>query len=124
MGLVGAVILHLVGLLLIIVDFALYCLLLGPFRTIYKFLTARRVFAKPYAQADINGEGMPPSKVWRSVEAIAQGKLTTTTDESVTTAYEALCVSYKKHATVKSQGIRPLLRWQKDEGFRFEAKVQ
>jgi hypothetical protein len=113
-----------VGLILIILDFLLYCLLLGPIRTLYKTITARRIFAKAYSQADINGDGMPASAVWRSVEAIAQGRLTTSPEEGVTTAYEALVIAYKKNASAKAQGMRPLLRWQKDDGFRFEAKVR
>eukprot|EP00613_Pedinella_sp_CCMP2098_P016055 CAMPEP_0171768080 /NCGR_PEP_ID=MMETSP0991-20121206/52193_1 /TAXON_ID=483369 /ORGANISM="non described non described, Strain CCMP2098" /LENGTH=327 /DNA_ID=CAMNT_0012372975 /DNA_START=41 /DNA_END=1020 /DNA_ORIENTATION=+ len=123
MGLVGTVILHAVGALLIALDFLLYCLLLGPIRTAYSFLTSRRVFAKVHSQVDINGEGMPPSNVWRSVEALAQGHLTTSPDGVSTTAYEGLCAAYKKCASAKAQGSRPLLRWQKDDGFRFEAKV-
>ena len=123
MGLVLNVILHVVGLVLILLDFAIYLLMLGPFFTVYKWLTSRSTFAAPHSEAAINGS-MPPSKVWRSVEAIAQGKLTETTEASVLTAYDALAASYKKNAKKNAQGIRPLLSWKKDDGFKFPAKVK
>lgn len=123
MGLVLNVILHAVGGFLIALDFTVYCLMLGPLRTLYAYATARTVFAAPHSEADINGEGMPPSKVWRSVEAIANGELTSTVDPSITTAYESLALAYKEFASNRAQGTRPVLSWKADEGFRFKAKV-
>ena len=66
------------GLLLIVIDLALWVITLGPLKTIVKHTQARSVFAAPVRDEPINGAGMAPSKVWRSVEAIAMGKLGTT----------------------------------------------
>jgi len=118
----GSAVLHLVGLVLVLLDFAVYLITLGPLYTIYKLLTSRSVFAKAVAEADINGNN-PPSKIWRSVEAIAQGKLTTTFNSECATMYDGLKRSYKKFGDQNAQGILPLLKWQKDEGERFPAKV-
>ena len=119
----GAVLLHALGAVLILIDLALWVVTLGPVTTLYKLLTARHVFAKPYTEVNINGTN-PPSKVWRSVEAIAAGKLEDgTRGGSVSTIYDLLSANYKQHATLRAQGIRPLVKWQTDEGFRFPAKV-
>jgi len=121
---VGAVAIHLLGLVLILLDLALWAITGGPFVTLYKNLTARTVFAKPYGEVMINGAGQPGSKVWRSVEALGAGKLEDgTRGGTVSTIYELLSANYQKHAVLKAQGHRPLLRWQTDEGFKFPAKV-
>lgn len=123
MGAVLQVVLHLVGLILIVLDLAIWIVTLGPLVMLYKLCTARSVFAKPLEEkADINGEG-EPSQIWRSVEAHAAGVLTTTPDPEVSTAWEALTIAYKKFADKKAQGTRPLLEWRTDEGFKFPAKV-
>ena len=121
---VGAVAIHLLGLVLILLDLALWAITGGPFVTLYKNLTARTVFAKPYGEVMINGAGQPGSKVWRSVEALGAGKLEDgTRGGTVSTIYELLSANYQKHAVLKAQGHRPLLRWQTDEGFKFPASV-
>lgn len=122
MGAVAAAVLHLVGLVLVLIDLALYIITLGPLYTIYKICTARSVFAKASAEADINGS-LPPSKIWRSVEAIQQGGLTTTFNKECATVYDALKRSYTKFGALPAQGFRPLLSWRKDDGFRHPAKV-
>jgi len=123
MGVLLQIGLHLLGLTLVVLDFALYVVTLGPFKTLYKMATARTVFAKSVSEVYINGKGQAPSKIWRSVEAVSKGKLCTTTAPDVSTLYEGLAKSYKIYANVKASATRPLLRWQKDEGFKFPAKV-
>jgi len=127
--LIGAVggkkaLLHVLGLVLILVDLTLWVVSLGPLTTAYKLLTARSVFAKPHSEADINGPGMPKSKVWRSVEAIAAGQLENGTfGGTKSTIYDHLTTSYSVHGSKRAQGIRPLLGNKIDEGFKFPAKV-
>ena len=124
MGLALNICLHILGGVLILIDFVLYLICLGPFITLYKIATQKRVFAKPFGFADIN-QGGTQSEVWRSVEAIKQGKFTETFKPGVTTAYEALCLSYETHASARAQGTRPLLKWRPpDPGFKFPAKVR
>ena len=121
---VGAILMHALGLVLIVLDLGVWVLTGGPIETAYKNLTARRVFAQPHAEVSINGPGMPASKVWRSVEAIAAGKLEDgTRGGSVQTIYDLLSMNYKQHAGLKAQGTRPLLGWQTDPGFKFPAKL-
>mmetsp|Transcript_8992 Transcript_8992/g.21036 ORF Transcript_8992/g.21036 Transcript_8992/m.21036 type:complete len:766 (-) Transcript_8992:88-2385(-) len=110
MGAVAQGIFHLLGLVLVLLDLAIYIVTLGPLYTIYKLLTARSTFAAPVGDADINTD-LPPSKIWRSVEAIAQGHLTTTFNADCSTAYDALVRSYTKYGDQKAQGIRPLIGW-------------
>ena len=118
---VGAVLMHVLGLVLFLLDLALWIVTGGTFVTLYKNLTARTVFAQPHSEMMINGV---PSKIWRSVEAIVAGKLEDGTRGGTTkTIYELLAANYTKHASLKAQGIRPLLRWQTDAGFKFPAKV-
>ena len=118
---VGAVLMHVLGLVLFLLDLALWIVTGGTFVTLYKNLIARTVFAQPHSEMMINGV---PSKIWRSVEAIAAGKLEDGTRGGTTkTIYELLAANYTKHASLKAQGIRPLLRWQTDAGFKFPAKV-
>ena len=126
---VGAILLHVLGLVLIVIDLALWAVTLGPLVTLYKNLTARRVFAQPHSEAKINGKDgngkeLPPSKVWRSVEAIAAGQLENgTRGGTVSTIYDLLSFNYTRYGTLKAQGIRPLLKWRPpDPGFKFPAK--
>ncbi|KAL1522800.1 hypothetical protein AB1Y20_017771 [Prymnesium parvum] len=114
---------YIIGMPLILLDLALWVVTLGPITTLYKNITARKVFAKVHSMADINGEGQPKSAVWRSVEAIKKGQLCTSLTPDCKTAYEELTKAYKKFASHKAQGTRPLVGWRKDEGFKFEAKV-
>jgi long-chain acyl-CoA synthetase len=124
MGMVIQIVLHLVVLpLLIFLDLAIWVLTLGPLVTLYKNLVARSVFAKAVGEADINGPGMPPSKVWRSVESVDLGKLVSTPSDDMSTVWDALTSSYAKFADNTCQGTRPLLEWRTDEGFKFPAKV-
>jgi len=122
-GSLGSLLLHTLGLLLIVIDLALWVITLGPLKTIVKHMQARSVFAAPVRDEPINGAGMAPSKVWRSVEAIAMGKLGTTPYAECSTTWQALQRAFKKYADYPAQGTRPLLGWQKDEGFKFPAKV-
>ena len=100
----GAAVNHILGLVLVLIDFALYLVTLGPLITLYRYLTAQTVFAKPVADADIN-KGGPPSKVWRSIDAIEDGKL----EDGIAwfggchTAYEAFALAYSKFATNRAQ---------------------
>jgi len=121
---IASVLFHVLGLVLIVIDLALWVVSLGPLVTLYKLVSARRVFAKPYSEVDINGSGYPASKVWRSVEAIAAGKLEDgTRGGTVATIYDLLAANYSQHATLKAQGTRPLLKWRPpDPGFKFPAK--
>mmetsp|Transcript_12369 Transcript_12369/g.24834 ORF Transcript_12369/g.24834 Transcript_12369/m.24834 type:complete len:188 (+) Transcript_12369:243-806(+) len=114
--------LHMLGLILILVDFALYLITLGPLYTIYKLASARRVFAREIHVEFINGQDKPPSKVWRSVEAVAAGHLVDGADDGAT-AYEALTKVYKEHASLRAQGSRTFIGWRTDEGHKFPAKV-
>ena len=121
---VGSILMHVLGLVLIIIDLALWAITGGPLVTLYKNFTARTVFAKPHSEVMINGKNMPGSKVWRSVEAIAAGKLEDgTRGGTVKTIYDLLSENYKQHASLKAQGTRPLLSWRApDPGFKFPAK--
>ena len=100
----GAAVNHILGLVLVLIDFALYLVTLGPLITLYRYLTAQTVFAKPVADADIN-KGGPPSRVWRSIDAIEDGKL----EDGIAwfggchTAYEAFALAYSKFATNRAQ---------------------
>ena len=124
MGAALQVVLHVVGLLLIVLDLAIWILTLGPLVMLYKMISARHTFAKVVGEADINGKGKPKSKIWRSVEAIANGELTTTPAEEVETVWEALTEAYSKFASNQAQGSRDLLEWKPpDEGFKFPAKL-
>ena len=102
----GAAVNHILGLVLVLIDFALYLVTLGPLITLYRYLTAQTVFAKPVADADIN-KGGPPSKVWRSIDAIEDGKL----EDGIAwfggchTAYEAFALAYSKFATNRAQAL-------------------
>lgn len=107
---------------LIVIDGLLWILTLGPLKTWQKLSKARSVFAKPVGEANINGTGAP-SKIWQSVDAIDAGKLTTTPRPGVTTCIEMLQASFAQaYPLGHAQGVRPLLRWKKDEGYRFPAK--
>ena len=124
MGAALQVVLHVVGLLLIVLDLAIWILTLGPLVMLYKMISARHTFAKVVGEADINGKGKPKSKIWRSVEAIANGELTATPAEEVETVWEALTEAYSKFASNQAQGSRDLLEWKPpDEGFKFPAKI-
>mmetsp|Transcript_70525 Transcript_70525/g.159538 ORF Transcript_70525/g.159538 Transcript_70525/m.159538 type:complete len:748 (+) Transcript_70525:603-2846(+) len=123
-GLALALCLHLSGLVLVLLDLLLYLVCLGPLYTLYKLATRRTTFAQPCGEkAAINGPGASPSEVWRSVEALRQGKFTETLRPGMTTLYQALTASYEAYAGKRAQGTRPLLRWQTDKGFKYPAKV-
>ncbi|EOD21444.1 long chain acyl-CoA synthetase [Emiliania huxleyi CCMP1516] len=121
----GAAVNHILGLVLVLIDFALYLVTLGPLITLYRYLTAQTVFAKPVADADIN-KGGPPSKVWRSIDAIEDGKL----EDGIAwfggchTAYEAFALAYSKFATNRAQGTRTLLEAKVESGYRFPTKAR
>eukprot|EP00928_Gymnodinium_smaydae_P014484 TRINITY_DN15315_c0_g1_i1.p1 TRINITY_DN15315_c0_g1~~TRINITY_DN15315_c0_g1_i1.p1 ORF type:complete len:737 (+),score=193.68 TRINITY_DN15315_c0_g1_i1:94-2304(+) len=115
--------LDILGYFLVLLDIVLWILTLGPIVTIVKFAKARSIFAAPCAEVDINGKGQPKSKVWRSVEAIAAGKLCASPYPETKTCYDALVRAYKNYPSLRAQGTRPLLSWRKDEGFKFPAKV-
>lgn len=123
MGTAGVICFHILGGVIILLDFLVYVVTLGPLYTLYKYMTRRTVFAQVHSRVNINGLGEEPSDVWRSVEAIGKGQLTKSVDPSISTMYEALCGSYKKYANDRAQGIRPLLSWQTDPGCPFPAKV-
>ncbi|KAL3932512.1 MAG: hypothetical protein SGPRY_000672 [Prymnesium sp.] len=114
---------YVLGLPLILLDLALWVVTFGPLVTLYKNLTARSTFATEHSIANINGAGAKPSSVWRSVEAIAEGKLAITPDAECSTVYEVLTKSFKKFGSQKAQGMRPLEAWKTDEGYKFKAKV-
>jgi len=122
-GALLAVVFHLVGLIVLVLDLTIWVVTFGPIKTAFKTLSARSVFAKPVAEVAINGKGQPPSKVWRSVEAIAAGELIATPFPGCTTAAAALERAYKVYASSRAQGSRVLLSWRSDEGFKFPAKV-
>ena len=126
LGLLTPILLHVLGLVLIVLDLALWFVTGGVLRTLYGHATKRTVFAAPAGEADVNGPGQTPSKVWRSVEAIAAGELINDPPNlggECHTAYEALARAYKVHAGRPAQLIRPLLSWRTEAGYRFPAKV-
>eukprot|EP00310_Coccolithus_braarudii_P020572 CAMPEP_0183331580 /NCGR_PEP_ID=MMETSP0164_2-20130417/921_1 /TAXON_ID=221442 /ORGANISM="Coccolithus pelagicus ssp braarudi, Strain PLY182g" /LENGTH=788 /DNA_ID=CAMNT_0025500093 /DNA_START=25 /DNA_END=2391 /DNA_ORIENTATION=+ len=115
-------VLHLVGLMLVILDFSFYVISGGPIYTIYKLLTARRTFAAPVYTVPINGS-LPESQVWRSVEAIAAKQMETGKTGDIDTAFALLKDSYEKNASKQAQGTRKFLEWKTEEGERFPSKV-
>ena len=126
LGLLTPILLHVLGLVLIALDLVLWFVTGGVLRTLYGHATKRTVFAAPAGEADVNGPGQTPSKVWRSVEAIAAGELINDPPNlggECHTAYEALARAYKVHADRPAQMIRPLLSWRTEAGYRFPAKV-
>ena len=89
----------------------------------------RSIFAAPVGDEPINVgyEGglpdLPPSKVWRSVEAIADGDFCTTTDASCSTAWELLVKAAETFPQRKAQGSRPFIGPKfVEEGDKFPAK--
>lgn len=116
--------LHIAGLLLVILDFLLWVLTGGPIWMLLKNMNAVSEFARPVKKAKINSTG-PDSDVWHSLEAIQNGKLVTSPfpEEGLLTVPQLLERSVKRYADRQAQGIRPLLSWKKDEGYRFPAKV-
>jgi long-chain acyl-CoA synthetase len=112
----------LLGTVLVVIDALLWVVTLGPIVTLYRWAKARTVFATAVSAVDINGAGKPQSQVWRSVDAIDKGHLVKTPQEGVDTAIALLTQACSKYADQPAQGIRPLLRWKKDEGYRFPAK--
>ncbi|CAJ1362176.1 unnamed protein product [Effrenium voratum] len=116
--------LHFGGLLLVILDFLLWVITLGPIWMLLKSMSTVAEFARPAKKAKINGS-LPASDVWQAIEALDNGKLTSSPfpDEGVQTVTEILERSMKRYAKKQAQGTRPLLSWKKDEGYRFPAKV-
>lgn len=114
---------HLAALVLVTLDFLLWLLTLGPVWMLLKQMKVPSVWAKVVSLADINGE-LDPSAVWRCTAAVEAGALSTTPyPGEVATLWQLVERSYRAYASRAAQGIRPLLRMQKDEGFRFPAKV-
>mmetsp|Transcript_10563 Transcript_10563/g.11604 ORF Transcript_10563/g.11604 Transcript_10563/m.11604 type:complete len:186 (+) Transcript_10563:81-638(+) len=116
--------LHVAGLVLVILDFLIWVLTLGPVWMILKNMNTVSEFARPVKKAKINSTG-PDSDVWHSLEAIEGKKLVSTPfpEEGILTVPELLERSLKRYGKRPAQGIRPLLSWKKDEGYRFPAKV-
>eukprot|EP00439_Symbiodinium_sp_Y106_P063442 s1682_g9.t2 len=116
--------LHVLGLVLVILDFLIWILTLGPLWMLQKALAGVPEFARPVRKAKINSSG-PGSDVWQATQAADDGKLLTSPhpEEGVFTVFQMLDRSFKRYATSKAQGIRPLLSWKKEEGYRFPAKV-
>mmetsp|Transcript_8852 Transcript_8852/g.21131 ORF Transcript_8852/g.21131 Transcript_8852/m.21131 type:complete len:745 (-) Transcript_8852:140-2374(-) len=116
--------LHAAGLLLVILDFLVWLLTLGPIWMLQKTLGGVAEFARPVKKAKINSSG-PDSDVWQATQAADAGKLLTSPhpEEGISTVYQLLSRSFRRYAARKCQGIRPLLSWKKEEGYRFPAKV-
>eukprot|EP00933_Yihiella_yeosuensis_P060658 TRINITY_DN63404_c0_g1_i1.p1 TRINITY_DN63404_c0_g1~~TRINITY_DN63404_c0_g1_i1.p1 ORF type:complete len:749 (-),score=196.52 TRINITY_DN63404_c0_g1_i1:92-2338(-) len=114
---------HLGGALLVILDFLIWVLTLGPVWMVQKYVNTQSQWASPVAKADINGKGQPISDVWRSCSS--EGELVTSPfpNEGVKTLWDMLQRAFKRYPNHDAQGSRPLLSWKKDEGFRFPAKV-
>jgi long-chain acyl-CoA synthetase len=119
-GFVGP--LNILGAVLVILDILVWILSFGFVKTVYKLATARTVFAKAVGEANINGS-LPASKIWRSVEAVDEGKLISSPNPDFKTVYDAMVSVFRKNASKRAQGSRPLLSWKYDEGFKFPAKV-
>jgi len=115
--------LHVVGGILIVVDFLLWIITLGPLWMILKKMNLPSSWASINGVANINGE-LDPSGVWHANLAVQRGKLSESPyPGEVTTIWQLLERSYRLFSAKEAQGIRPVLRTQKDEGYRFEAKV-
>mmetsp|Transcript_8270 Transcript_8270/g.17982 ORF Transcript_8270/g.17982 Transcript_8270/m.17982 type:complete len:749 (-) Transcript_8270:100-2346(-) len=116
--------LHLMGLLLVIIDFLLWVITLGPIWMIQGYLSVPNRWSQPFESARIN-EKLPASAVWRAPKSIEDGGLLTSPfpTEKLETLYDLMARAYKLYADREAQGVRPLLSWRKDDGFRFPAKV-
>lgn len=113
--------LHVGAAVLILIDFLVWLLTLGPIWMILKTINTPSVWARPVSKANINGSG-PASDVWRSTSAASE-LVTTPFPGEVKTLYDLLQRSWKCFAKNNAQGTRPLLSWKKEDGFRFPAKV-
>mmetsp|Transcript_23513 Transcript_23513/g.42406 ORF Transcript_23513/g.42406 Transcript_23513/m.42406 type:complete len:748 (-) Transcript_23513:120-2363(-) len=115
--------LHAGAAVLVVLDFLLWVLTLGPVWMIMKTINTPSEWARPVSKAKINGAGVD-SDVWRSTGAADANELATSPfpEEGVKTLFDLLQRSWKCYAEKEAQGMRPLLRWRKDEGFRFPAK--
>eukprot|EP00931_Biecheleriopsis_adriatica_P030553 TRINITY_DN18007_c0_g1_i1.p1 TRINITY_DN18007_c0_g1~~TRINITY_DN18007_c0_g1_i1.p1 ORF type:complete len:746 (+),score=178.46 TRINITY_DN18007_c0_g1_i1:83-2320(+) len=115
--------LHLGAAILVAVDFAIWLLTLGPLWMVLRYMNTPSSWASPAFHAKINGD-RAASDVWRATETL-HGSLMTTPfpEEGVKTLTGLLNRAFKRYSDYPAQGTRPLLRWQKDEGFRFPAKV-
>mmetsp|Transcript_46360 Transcript_46360/g.100815 ORF Transcript_46360/g.100815 Transcript_46360/m.100815 type:complete len:745 (-) Transcript_46360:100-2334(-) len=115
-------VLHIAAVPLVLLDFFLWIVTLGPLWMVIGMMKAPKVFARAVSTTAINGE-LEPSAIWRSTGAPSSGTLCKSPFPEVTTLYELLKRAWDRYSDMDAQGIRPLLRWQTDEGHRFPAKV-
>mmetsp|Transcript_101424 Transcript_101424/g.316207 ORF Transcript_101424/g.316207 Transcript_101424/m.316207 type:complete len:751 (+) Transcript_101424:64-2316(+) len=115
--------LHVAAGLLVALDFFVWLVTLGPLWMILQKMKIPDTWAAVSGVANINGE-RDPSGVWRATLARQRGKLSESPFPfEVTTIWQLLERAYRMYGARQCQGIRPLLRMQKDEGYRFPAKV-
>uniref|UniRef100_A0A7S4VNU1 AMP-dependent synthetase/ligase domain-containing protein n=1 Tax=Alexandrium monilatum TaxID=311494 RepID=A0A7S4VNU1_9DINO len=114
---------HVAAGILVILDFLVWVLTLGPLWMALKKMKIPDAWASVAGVANINGE-LDPSGVFRSLHAVEKGKLSDSPfPGEVTTIWQLLERAYRLYGARPAQGIRPLLRMQEDKGFRFPAKV-
>eukprot|EP00316_Scyphosphaera_apsteinii_P008039 CAMPEP_0119312396 /NCGR_PEP_ID=MMETSP1333-20130426/26258_1 /TAXON_ID=418940 /ORGANISM="Scyphosphaera apsteinii, Strain RCC1455" /LENGTH=783 /DNA_ID=CAMNT_0007317009 /DNA_START=75 /DNA_END=2426 /DNA_ORIENTATION=- len=109
--------LGLVFMPLVLLDFGIWLVTLGPLWMLISYIKAPRTLAVKRGTADINDNG-PPSAIWKHPKA----------DEPLAfadsaTAYDAFVMSVAKYPQKPAQGIRKLVDWRKEEGSPFAAKV-
>lgn len=116
--------LHVAAVPLVLLDFVVWLLTLGPLWMVLNMMKVPNDWARPFSKANINGS-LPASDVWRASSSIETGALTVSPFPGcyMLTLYDLLKHAWSVHGKNKAQGIRPLLRWKTDDGFKYPAKV-
>lgn len=118
------VVLHVLAVPLVLLDILIWVLTLGPLWMVLKKSKIPESWAKPAGIANINGGDLNPSAIWRSTDSVASGKLSTSPyPQTVKTLYELFSRAWDTYSAYPAQGIRPLVDYRTDAGFRFPARV-
>ena len=110
-----------VGTVLKGLDLLVWLVTLGPLWMAISNASVPRLRAKEVDTADVNGK-LPPSKIFRCIEAIQKGELSTNPIPGVTTLYGLVLHAVQKYAKKNALGTRTYLGSSVIEGSKFPTK--
>ncbi|KAJ9450895.1 Long-chain-fatty-acid--CoA ligase 2 [Diplonema papillatum] len=95
----------------------------GPIWMVIAKSRVQTIRASAVGEADVNGKGNAPSKVYRASHSVKTGKLTERPSPDIGTLYDLFSTAVKKYSAQEVLGTRTLLENKMREGVRFPTKV-